>query len=560
MIRARQRRAIGLVLTWVGALCLPAPAGAEQDASTLETISVVRVVLRPKGQYDIAVTPEEYRLGLISLLRENGFNALGGESVVFGKDKSREARFQLGGTIEEIACEYADRRIRRHCEITVTWQVLDTRIDEVRYAVRTRYLHETDFSMLKEAFPKMIGGSLLSMTRREKFIALITKDAKLAGPDPVFSEAGLERCPGGRNPLPKGLEKALGATVLIKNGNSIGSGFFVSPDGYLLTAAHVVASASEVDIRTHGGDEMAATVVRRNRVQDVALLKVDAGSPGCLPMGGPGQVGEEIYGIGAPASEELAFSVSKGVVSGLRAFEGNQYLQTDTSLNPGNSGGPLIDMEGRAVALVSWKLSIPGFEGIAFGVPVGTALSTLAVRFGDQTTVTAKEIAAAGKSDPGGEPVLIVDEADPSQLEALQKRRAEAREARSVAADEQRRRTKAASRERRERSRPVLKKVWFVSSLLLGVAGAGMIGGTYAKVKAANPSRDEFDTLTVINTAGWVLAGVGVGSVGLFYLTGNRLSSRPPERAAPASQRGPDSRTAVGIGLSFGGVIIEGSF
>ena len=111
----------------------------------------------------------------------------------------------------------------------------------------------------------------------------------------------------------------------------------------------------------------------------MALLKVDIPSSSCLNLAsGPVNVGDDLYAIGAPGSEELAFSVSKGIVSGLRELDGQGFIQTDASINEGNSGGPLLNQSGEAVGIVSWKIVIPGFEGLGFGVPTSLATKKLA--------------------------------------------------------------------------------------------------------------------------------------------------------------------------------------
>jgi serine protease Do len=86
-----------------------------------------------------------------------------------------------------------------------------------------------------------------------------------------------------------------------------------------------------------------------------------------------------VYAVGAPAGEEFAFSVSKGIVSGIRDLNGFSYVQTDASLNPGNSGGPLLDTQGNIVGIVSWKIVASGFEGLSFGVPPSAITRRLAI-------------------------------------------------------------------------------------------------------------------------------------------------------------------------------------
>jgi serine protease Do len=96
-----------------------------------------------------------------------------------------------------------------------------------------------------------------------------------------------------------------------------------------------------------------------------------------LMVEGPPAIGSRLYAIGTPWGEELAFSVTQGVVSGLRDIDGPSYLQTDASLNKGNSGGPLLSEEGKVVAVVTRKIVGLGAEGLAFGVPITTAVRSL---------------------------------------------------------------------------------------------------------------------------------------------------------------------------------------
>jgi serine protease Do len=74
--------------------------------------------------------------------------------------------------------------------------------------------------------------------------------------------------------------------------------------------------------------------------------------------------------IGTPADEEFVNSVSKGIVSGLRKLNGFYYIQTDASVSPGCSGGPLLNKKGQVIGITSWKIVALGFEGLAFGIPL----------------------------------------------------------------------------------------------------------------------------------------------------------------------------------------------
>jgi serine protease Do len=138
---------------------------------------------------------------------------------------------------------------------------------------------------------------------------------------------------------------------------AMGSGFLVHPDGYLVTNAHVVEGASEVQVRLHSGRRLVGQVIGRDSRVDLALVKIDAPEPlPVLPMGDSEtlRVGEFVIALGHPFGLEQ--TVSFGIVSRkgaplLVAAPGFDFIQTDAAVNPGNSGGPLVNMAGQVVGV-----------------------------------------------------------------------------------------------------------------------------------------------------------------------------------------------------------------
>ena len=176
-------------------------------------------------------------------------------------------------------------------------------------------------------------------------------------------------------------------TVLIESGERLGSGVLVSADGFVLTAAHVIDPRQSTTVQFDGSAPLRAVVVRMHESSDVALLRLESGKrhPCAEIKINEPTVGDDVFAIGSPLGKELSFSLTRGIVSGVRRIEGETYLQTDASINRGNSGGPLIDASGRIAAIVTWKVADTGVEGIAFGVPVRSALAALSVQTADST-------------------------------------------------------------------------------------------------------------------------------------------------------------------------------
>jgi serine protease Do len=160
---------------------------------------------------------------------------------------------------------------------------------------------------------------------------------------------------------------------------SLGSGFIISGDGYILTNAHVVEGADEINVRLTDKREYKAKVVGTDRRTDVALIKIEAKGLQVVRFGDPAKVkvGEWVVAIGAPFGFEN--TVTAGIVSakGRSLPQENfvPFLQTDVAINPGNSGGPLFNMKGEVIGINSQIYSrTGGFMGLSFAIPIDVAL------------------------------------------------------------------------------------------------------------------------------------------------------------------------------------------
>ncbi len=157
----------------------------------------------------------------------------------------------------------------------------------------------------------------------------------------------------------------------------VGSGFIISADGYVLTNAHVVEGADEVFVTLTDKREFKAKIIGSDRRTDVALVKIDGSNLPRLTMGDSSKlrVGEWVIAIGSPFG--LENTVTAGIVSANSRDTGDYLplIQTDVAVNPGNSGGPLINMRGEVVGINSQIYSRSGgYMGISFAVPIAEAI------------------------------------------------------------------------------------------------------------------------------------------------------------------------------------------
>ena len=163
---------------------------------------------------------------------------------------------------------------------------------------------------------------------------------------------------------------------------SLGSGFIISKDGYLLTNHHVVKDADEIIVKFSDRRELVAKLIGSDARTDVAVLKVEATDLPAVTIGDPNklQVGEWVLAIGSPFGFEQ--SVTAGIVSAKgRSLPGGNYvpfIQTDVAINPGNSGGPLFNMDGQVVGINSQIYSrTGGFMGLSFSIPMDVVMNVV---------------------------------------------------------------------------------------------------------------------------------------------------------------------------------------
>lgn len=192
------------------------------------------------------------------------------------------------------------------------------------------------------------------------------------------------------------------STVLIEttvtDGTGYGTGFFLTDDGYIATNYHVIKRAESIRVTLYSGKSYSATVVGFYEPDDLAVIKIDGEGFREIEIGDSDSihVGDTVIAIGNPSGTAGAWTTTQGIVSALDrrvesqvdGFTGTiKMIQTDTPVNPGNSGGPLCNEGGEIVGIVTQKLS--GYESIGFAIPINEAMVTLeAIMNGEEDSFT----------------------------------------------------------------------------------------------------------------------------------------------------------------------------
>lgn len=338
------------------------------------------------------IDPEDFNEVFKDELEKVGFEAIGQSSNLFDDGRDNKAEFLVGGRIKSIfvdACMPESGfgnyyKLKGYAILEVEWQIYD-RLDRKVVATHTT---QTGFRQKKSTTIGLAG--LIDAAFAENVRALIASNRLHEFLVGAPTDLNVARKPAGdivkvamRLPEPASatIASAVSSTVLVLSGDGHGSGFLISPDGYLLTNAHVVGQAKYVKVRWSDGSESLGEVIRSDNGRDVALIKSDSiiGKPISI-RASKATVGENVRAIGAPLDEDLQNTVTSGIVSASRVLDGHKYVQSDVSVVPGNSGGPLIDSNGAVIAMTVAGISINGApQGLNFFIPIEDAMAFLGI-------------------------------------------------------------------------------------------------------------------------------------------------------------------------------------
>ena len=329
-------------------------------------------------------------------LRAAGYRVVGESASLFESSPEWQADLLLAGSVNGFAANVCyphagfgnTAATKFESWIDIEWQVFERRTQTVILTVSTQgsATRPTGTVSPAAAYRDAVAASLRNLLSKPATVAALTGQASepAAATESTLPIALLALDEPGGGPVSALVEYAQAAVVTIPIGTGHGSGFIVSPAGFVLTNAHVVgAGTAPITVELADGRRMQGEVVRVNRAWDVALVRVPGGPYEALPVGSSGtlKVGDAVFAIGTPLNTRFSRTVTKGVVSSFRTDEGRRVLQSDVSIHAGSSGGPLLDHQGRVVGIAQSGLMAGGVIGVGLNnfVPIEEAWSALAL-------------------------------------------------------------------------------------------------------------------------------------------------------------------------------------
>lgn len=335
-------------------------------------------------------------------LKEAGYEVLGNPDDIFEDKSQLRPDFFIGAIIvgeKRNVCfpdgvtnlQQSPHKVEQSLDIE--WQVYDTLSKTVAATVKTHgYIAEeaAEVGASDKAYDEIFTQAINGLLADKSFQAAVAAGSELS--DDALEEGESERLVKMKllSPLSGSISSNVRAvqtavvTILVPGGH--GSGVLLGREGIVPTDRHVVGTAKAVKVKTFDGREFPGRVVVADQRHDAAMIKVQ-GSLGeiGLPIAvAPVPVGADVYAVGSPLSTSLANTMTKGIVSGYRVFDGVTHIQSDVSVQPGESGGPLLDDSGNVIGLTRASvLRGTSNTGVNFFMPIGAALQSLGVVIDD---------------------------------------------------------------------------------------------------------------------------------------------------------------------------------
>lgn len=324
-------------------------------------------------------------------LTNANYDVVGDPTRLFEQEKElARALYAVAGQITDIQMNICDQygvSQKGEAAVTVDWKVYSKLERKIVYEMTTKGYFKTDQAtpggdiiLIQNAF----GKAAANLAADSGFFGLLKQEA---GPETAtFQGMDIARVALFEGPITNNMNDVRRAAVTIEFGEGVhGSGFFITGDGLLLTNFHVVGEADKVRVVLSNGIALVGRVLRVHKLRDVALVKIDMEGAHPLPIRTrPADVGEEVYAVGTPLSDKLRASLTKGIVSAHRIEKLSELpiIQADVDIQPGNSGGPLVDASGNVVGI-----SVRGYGemsiGLNFFIPIQDALEKLNLRLGE---------------------------------------------------------------------------------------------------------------------------------------------------------------------------------
>lgn len=342
--------------------------------------------LKDKDIYRLLGYPENMEMKILNSFQNSYIDASYFSRKDLGKEVSnlQNPKIIFKPVVKNIHFDLEGRLLRDYsgpCFLECEWQVFDLSNLEKpiqSFLIKTAY-HRTgnNYELLLH---EMIALSERNLLENESLHSLITeaeqKYLEKSKGESIKIPLSLNRSYANTSEM---LKEVVNSIVTVETEGKFGSGVFISDNGYLITNYHVIEGNKPIFIKVDKEKKIKAEIVKHNKDFDLAILKISGANNKGLSFSNSDQtsLGDDVYAIGTPLDKKLVQSISKGIISGYREINGVNFIQSDVSINSGNSGGPMLNAKGEIIGINTLKASGKDVSGIGFSIPSNVVLKML---------------------------------------------------------------------------------------------------------------------------------------------------------------------------------------
>ncbi|MDH3692715.1 MAG: serine protease [Gammaproteobacteria bacterium] len=373
-VAAKIRRGTVVGNLGVGAFCLGSDevkwrSGNKVYLSNEDLVDVFREELESNGWPVVGSTEDLFE----------GYDISGAEVLVAARVTDIESKFcaPMAG--------FGNWNLKGSMRMDVEWQVYSPARRTLIGTIETqgsadikKSSDDTNWELLSESFA-LAANNLIADIR---FLEMVEKSSGLAKAPESLGGDLIDNKRVSYLTMEAALASAKQSTVTVRTAQGHGSGFAVGDGSYILTNSHVVGDASAVTLVTSSGLSIDAAVARVSKERDIAVVRIDGLRlpPLHINRAIPDS-GARVYAVGSPLDETMSGSVTSGIISGSRIMDGYQWIQSDTAVSPGNSGGPLLDADGSVVGISTLGYMAGGSQvGLNMFIPIQNGLTFVGLR------------------------------------------------------------------------------------------------------------------------------------------------------------------------------------
>ncbi|WP_136667218.1 S1C family serine protease [Flavobacterium sp. H122] len=345
--------------------------------------------LKDKDIYRLLGYPENMEMRIINSFNSSYINAVYFSRKNAEKDVStlQSPKIILKPVIKNMNFNLNGKLLRDYtgtCSLECEWQVFalsDLENPIKTFTVRTQYYRAgNNYELLLH---EMVSLSERHLLEEDSLYSLITeaeqKYLEKSKGDSVKLPLPLNRSFSNTSEM---LKEVVNSVVTVETEGKFGSGVFITDNGHLITNYHVIEGNKPIFVKIENGNKVKAEIVKHNKDFDLAVLKVNINNIKGLSFSDSGKtsLGDDVYAIGTPLDKKLVQSISKGIISGYRKYNGVNFIQSDININSGNSGGPMLNLKGEIIGINTMKASGTNVSGIGFSIPSNVVLKMLNIQ------------------------------------------------------------------------------------------------------------------------------------------------------------------------------------